>query len=122
MLWHEDEVLLVRTSYHDFWTVPGGGIAAREAPVDAAVRELTEEIGLRLEPEDLRPALVTEHFWFNRHDTVHLFEAQMAHRPKLTLDNRELVEARFFDLENAQTLEMAPHLQDYFRAKAEVGS
>lgn len=118
MLWHGHEVLLLRTSYQDVWTAPGGGITADEAPVDAAVRELAEEIGLRLKPEDLRLVLVTEHLWYNRYDRVHLFEVQNQSWPKLTLDNREVVEARFVTLAEARTFALAPHLQDYFRAKA----
>ena len=122
MLWHGDEVLLVRTSYQDVWTAPGGGIEAHEAPVEAAVREVAEEVGLRLEPEDLRPALVTEHVWYNRHDRVRLFEVQLTGRPALTLDNRELVDARFVTLAEAQTFDLAPHLQEYFRMKVGPGS
>lgn len=118
MLWHEDEVLLVRTSYQDVWTAPGGGIEANEAPVDAAVREVAEEVGLRIKPQDLHLALVTEHLWYNRHDRVHLFEVQMPRRPNLSLDNRELTEARFVTLNEAQTFDLAPHLKDYLRDKA----
>lgn len=122
MLWHGHEVLLLRTSYQDVWTAPGGGIAADESPVEAAVRELVEEIGLRLEPEDLYLVLVTEHLWYNRHDRVHLFEVQAVRRSKLVLDNREVVEARFVTLPEAETFDLAPHLRDYFRAKANASS
>ena len=37
MLWHGSEVLLVRTSYQDVWTAPGGGLAADESPMEAVV-------------------------------------------------------------------------------------
>lgn len=37
-----------------WWVTPGGGIDAGENAVDAAVRELFEETGLRIEPDSLR--------------------------------------------------------------------
>ncbi|MCH7229629.1 NUDIX domain-containing protein [Glycomyces sp. L485] len=35
------------------WFIPGGGIEAGESPADAAVRELAEETGLRIDPDHL---------------------------------------------------------------------
>src|SRR4051794_7632051 len=35
------------------WALPGGRIDAGETPVVAALRELSEEIGLELKPEDI---------------------------------------------------------------------
>lgn len=37
------------------WEVPAGLIEPGEAPLDAAVRELDEELGFRVEPRELRP-------------------------------------------------------------------
>lgn len=41
----EGKVLLARHSYMTGWSLPGGGVMRGEAPVDAIVRELKEEIG-----------------------------------------------------------------------------
>src|SRR5690349_20011904 len=49
-LWHEGELLLVRNSYVGYYTLPGGYIHSGETSRDAAVRELSEEIGLRALP------------------------------------------------------------------------
>jgi len=38
---------------HRYWFTPGGGLDPDEAPAVAAARELAEETGLRVAPEDL---------------------------------------------------------------------
>jgi 8-oxo-dGTP pyrophosphatase MutT (NUDIX family) len=45
-----DQVLLVRHSYGDRrrWELPGGAVKRRERPLDAAVREVREELGVEL--------------------------------------------------------------------------
>jgi 8-oxo-dGTP pyrophosphatase MutT (NUDIX family) len=45
-----------------FWYTPGGGVEPGESVRDAAVRELAEEIGLRVEPAALEGPV-----WFRRH-------------------------------------------------------
>jgi 8-oxo-dGTP diphosphatase len=52
-----DAILLVRlsptTDAAGKWALPGGGVAWGEAPIDAVVRELEEETGLRGEVDAL---------------------------------------------------------------------
>lgn len=43
-------VLLVQPAYKDYWELPGGAVEAGESPYDAAVRELSEELGIVLAP------------------------------------------------------------------------
>ncbi|MFI6759294.1 NUDIX domain-containing protein [Micromonospora sp. NPDC050417] len=45
-----DRILLVEPVYKDDWELPGGTIEADESPYQAAIRELTEELGLSVTP------------------------------------------------------------------------
>jgi 8-oxo-dGTP pyrophosphatase MutT (NUDIX family) len=113
MLWCDECVLLVRTSYQDVWMAPGGGVGAQEEPLDAAVREVREELGLQVDRADLSLALEVEHLWNSRRDRVWFFERVLPSRPHVTLDGRELIEARWFDPASARALDTSPHIRDY---------
>jgi 8-oxo-dGTP pyrophosphatase MutT (NUDIX family) len=117
-LWHQGRVLLLRTSYRAGWTMPGGAIKRGESPVDAAVREAAEEIGLQLTAADLRPAGVVEHSPDHRRDQVHLFEVQLERWPDIRIDNREIVEARFVTLADAPSFAVSKPFRDYLTRKA----
>ena len=41
-------VLVVHPTYKDVWEVPGGMVEPDESPADACVREIQEELGLRV--------------------------------------------------------------------------
>jgi len=44
----ELQVLLVHRNDYDLWNLPGGGCNPGEDPIDAAIREVLEKIGLRV--------------------------------------------------------------------------
>jgi ADP-ribose pyrophosphatase YjhB (NUDIX family) len=90
----DGRVLLVRTTYDRYWSLPGGGVERGESFADAARRELGEEAGLEL----IDPRLF--HVYLSRRegkeDHVALFVADCPTgdpRP----DGREVAEAAFFD-------------------------
>lgn len=45
----DGKVLLIRQSYRNHWGLPGGLLQRRESAEAAAVREITEEVGLDIE-------------------------------------------------------------------------
>lgn len=62
MLSHEGRVLVVKNWLgREQWALPGGGINSNENPKDTAIRELNEELGLKINNAELR--LVGEGRW-----------------------------------------------------------
>lgn len=47
------EVLIVKPNYKDGWSIPGGTIETGESPIEAYMREIHEEIGLKKKPLEL---------------------------------------------------------------------
>lgn len=44
-----DEILIVRPSYKDHWSIPGGVVDENESPREAGLRETKEEVGVNLD-------------------------------------------------------------------------
>lgn len=91
-------VLLVRHSYNapTTWMLPGGAINRGESPEAAAVREVREETGCRL--DHARVVGTEEAQVANRRDLIHLVAAETTDTPQP--DGRELIAARFFALDD----------------------
>lgn len=52
------EALLLKAHYKPYWSFPGGWIENDQTPLEAALRELEEEAGIKLEDSDLTFAFV----------------------------------------------------------------
>ena len=91
------ELMLIRNSYgrSDLYVLPGGGIRPWEAPEQAALREVREELGCHAGSLEL---VSTHHNSAEgKRDTIHLFAA-WAHGD-VRIDNFEVEEAWFFPLD-----------------------
>lgn len=87
------DVLLLKHSYGpDVWSLPGGGLRRGEDPLEAARREVREELGIELARIEKVAAL--EQVLSASPLTVHLFAGTCDRQPRP--DRREVLEARFF--------------------------
>lgn len=72
-----DRILLVKPRYQSTWTIPGGGIHKRETPEDAAIREISEETGLLIDPKALHARGILSNFDEGKSDYVALYRIQL---------------------------------------------
>jgi 8-oxo-dGTP pyrophosphatase MutT (NUDIX family) len=133
-----NEIFLLKTHFDPEvglpprWLTPGGGIDSGEATLDAAVRELREETGMVIEPEDLgEPILETSGRWdwadgISYHtytDTIYELQVEnfVPDTSGFTEDeHRDILEFRWWNirelLEHGESL--APHeLSNYLRKR-----
>ena len=115
-VWCGGAVLLVRTSYRPGVSLPGGGVRRGEAPREAAVRELREEVGLAVAPDRLRLAWRRRLRLDGALDDLSLYELELRAPPALLPDRREVVAGAFLAPERARRLAMSPWLRAYLRA------
>ena len=112
-LWHGGQILVVRHSYIAGYGLPGGRFKRGEDPRQAARRELAEELGISVAPNQLT-ALGSQTYAFEHGEvTGHIFEYRPAERPVPQIDQLEIVEARFVDIEEALAGTNSPHLRGY---------
>ena len=91
-VWLGDRVLGVRHSYKPGLELPAGGIGRSEDHRLTAARELAEEVGVVIDPNDLRLVLGIS----TQMGMLYLYEARLEIMPALRIDHREIIEAAFF--------------------------
>ena len=80
----------------NLWSLPGGSIKKYEKPEDAIIREIKEELGIEIKPKYLDKVVRNAEY---KIDTVFCFMAEVDEND-LSPDNREISEARWFELNN----------------------
>ncbi len=95
---------MVRHTYGDRqWYFPGGGVHRHESAADAAIREIREELGIALRPEDLRLAGIFHSSRQHKSDHIVMFTAALT-TESFTVSSGEIAEAGVFHLDELPAL------------------
>ena len=110
-----DRVLLVRHVEGNLWTNPGGMIEPYETPADAAVREMWEETGLRVELTHIigvfaGPSCAAVYANGDRVAWVSTAFGARVTGGALRHDGEETLETRYVRREDVRHLPRKPHL------------
>ena len=111
ILWNDGEVLLVQNSYVRYRSLPGGYVARHETGREAAVRELSEEIGLTAQVDQLEKVFDQVKDWEGKRDHVEIFSLELDRRPEIRIDHREVIDAGWFSPERALRLDLFPPIR-----------
>jgi 8-oxo-dGTP diphosphatase len=116
-VWHDGRLLAIRNSYRHWLALPAGGIQRGETPLDAALRELREEVGIAAPPESLRFVrdIPTTFEW--KRDVCSFFELRLDAPIEPRVDRREVVWAGFVTPAEALAAELAPPVRAYLEAR-----
>lgn len=98
----QGEVLLVRPSYENHWSLPGGTIDANESPVTACIREAKEELGIDILPK----RLLSVHYGKNEGEFYQfIFDGGVLSEDiNITVDGDEILEAKFVNFSDTPKL------------------
>ena len=115
-VWHEGRVLVIRNSYRKRDSLPAGGLRRGETPLEAAVRELGEEVGIVATPGQLayHGEILSESQYAKDH--AHFYELRCEAEPEVRIDRREVVWAGFLEPEEALARGVVQSVRVYLEA------
>jgi 8-oxo-dGTP diphosphatase len=116
-VWNRDRVLLVRNSYRETYTFPGGYARSGENTAAAASRELYEETGISIPTELLGFSFAWTYSKGKHEGHDDIYECLLENKPVICIDNREVVDGRFVTPARARALPLEKHVRHYLSPK-----
>ena len=105
-------ILLFRENDDDYWILPGGGVKASESALDAVIRELEEEIGIRFTVNELSLMNVTENFFTKKQNEIHefnlIFTCKLNDKLKISLEKGVSRKYEWVNSKKAKTIKLMP--------------
>lgn len=117
-IWWDQRLLLVQASYRNTLSLPGGGLEAGETPRQAAVRELSEELGIAVSAEQLLDPWQISEVSARGRNTLTIYALRAERKPAIRLDGLEIVRYHWLTLHEAQARPITSHLRDYLSQQA----
>jgi 8-oxo-dGTP pyrophosphatase MutT (NUDIX family) len=116
MLLHNDEILLVQDRSRYFyddesWTLPGGGIHRGEEITVAAAREVSEELGVHIEPDSLQLKATQKSGGYGLQYRAYFLVCNLPAKPDVHTQPNEVRSARWFKLSQANSLQLKREAQ-----------
>jgi len=99
------ELLVVKPTYKNYWSIPGGVVDVDESPRHACIREVKEEIGIDITDvgfvavdylEDAEGKGENLQFTF--------YGGVLKNEQKVTIDNKEIGEYKFVSMDEAEKI------------------
>ena len=117
-VWHRDKLLMIKNSYKKRFTIPCGRVKRGENKAAAAVRELDEEVNIKLDKDQL--TFVGEYAGKFKYatDIGTFFEIAMPELPQVQADNREVVWAQFVPLDQVSNLNLSPTVKTWLKHRS----
>lgn len=110
-----NEILLLQQKKKSklYWLLPGGGIEYGEPALEALKRELKEELDLSL--SNAQFLFVNESIDPNgkRHLLQLVFHVEVSNQPKITEQDRAIVDFRYFSIQEIKDLDLRPDIKEY---------
>jgi len=104
LIFYKNKLLLIKNTYRKGWTFPGGGVKKNESYEEAAIREVFEEVGIKINN-------LKEHGFFTLPikgcGKITVFSCKIK-SPKLKMDGLEIEEAVWVNINEVYRWHLLP--------------
>lgn len=99
------ELLILKPSYKDYWTIPGGAVEENESPRQAAYREAKEEIGIDFVELKFLCVDYTAAQDDKNESLQFIFDGGiLPPKQNILIDGKEIIDYKFADIQEAAEL------------------